>query len=85
MEGIIKNFRRGRNTQYHRQFIIEIKGVKNRSDALKLLGRKVVWKSVKGKTIKGKICKPHGNNGAVRALFSRGLPGTAIGEKVQVL
>lgn len=85
VEGVIKNYRRGRHTQNTRQAIIEIPGVDSRAKAFSLVGKKVQYKTPSGKIITGKITAAHGNSGAVRARFSKGLPGQAIGSKVQIL
>jgi len=85
VEGVIKNYRRGRHTQNPRQAIIEIAGIDSRSKAFSLVGKVVEYKTPSGKVIRGKILAAHGNSGAVRARFARGLPGQAIGTKVQIL
>lgn len=84
IRGTIINYRRGRKTQYHRQFIVEVAGVSSKEKASLLVGKKVFWKSIKGKTIIGKVTKAHGSKGAVRARFSKGLPGEAIYSKVLI-
>ena len=82
--GKVIQFRRGRHTYKPRHFLIEIEGSKNRKDAEKLVGKEVEWKSPAGKTIKGKISGAHGNKGAVRAIFEKGLPGQAITTGVEI-
>jgi len=47
-------------------------------------GREVIWKSPGKKEIRGKISDAHGNNGLVRAIFEKGLPGQAITMEVEV-
>ncbi len=84
MKGIIVNYRRGRHTQNPRQMIIKVEGVESREEAEKLIGKEVIFKTPSGKEIKGKITAPHGNKGAVRARFERGLPGQALGKEVTV-
>jgi len=84
MKGRIINYRRGRKTEYPHQYIVEVKNVKSRREAAKLLGRSVRWKSSSGKEIFGSISRVHGNNGALIAKMRRGLPGQAIGTDVDV-
>ncbi len=86
-KAIILNFRRGRHTQRTNQFLLAIDGVFSRAMASQYIGKKVVWKSsgASRKEIHGKITQPHGNNGVLRARFSRGLPGTVLGTRVDVL
>lgn len=85
-QGIIVNYRRGRKTQTTNQMIILVPGVDSREKAQKLVGKEVIY-TCEGKTskqIKGKVTFAHGNSGAVRALFETGMPGQAIGDKIEV-
>jgi large subunit ribosomal protein L35Ae len=84
MKATILSFRRGRHTQRTNQFLLEVGGIDTRAKASQLIGRRVVWTSPANKTIHGKISQPHGNKGVVRVRFSRGLPGTAVGTKVEI-
>ena len=77
MEGIIVNFRGSKRTKKFNHLIINVNQIKG------LIDKEVVWKSEKGKEIKGKIVKEHGKH-AVRAIFERGLPGQALGNKVEI-
>jgi large subunit ribosomal protein L35Ae len=84
-EATVVQFRRGRHTVKKRHFIINV-GAKNRADAAKFVGREVTWTSPGKlkKEIKGKISSPHGNNGLVRAIFEKGLPGQALATEIKV-
>jgi large subunit ribosomal protein L35Ae len=84
---VIMNFRRGRHTQRTNQFLLGVDGVDSKAKASRYIGRRVVWTSpgAAKKRIYGKITKPHGNSGVLRARFSSGLPGTALGTKVDIL
>ena len=84
MKGVIVNYRRGRHTQNPHQMIIKVEGVESREEAQKLVGKSVVWKTPGGKEIVGRITAVHGNKGAVRARFERGLPGQALGTEVEI-
>ena len=84
MEGRIVNFRGGIHTQKNNQMVIHVSGVDSQEKAKPLVGKKVVWKSPAGKVIKGKISDAHGNNGLVRAIFEKGLPGQARNDEVEV-
>ena len=84
MHGILKNYRRGRNTQHSTQYIVLMDGIDSRTKAAALSGKKVTWKSPADKPITGKIMAAHGNAGAVRVKFLKGLPGQAIGNKVSI-
>ena len=84
MKGIVVQFRRGRKIVHERHYLLDL-GLKDRAEAKKYAGKEVVWKSSAGKEIKGKISDAHGNNGIVRAIFEKGLPGQAITTEVEVL
>ena len=85
MEGLILHYRQGAHTQYGNHMIVHFAGVENRAKALPLLGKKVVWTSPAGKQITGEVNGAHGNKGTVRVLFSKGMPGQAIGTFVQLV
>lgn len=84
MEARIAHFRRGKTTQRTNQMIIKVEGVTNREEASKLLKKTVEWKTPgkKGNVIKGVLKTLHGNSGAIRAHFEKGMPGQAIGTKI---
>ena len=84
MEGVIVNFRGSRRIRSGNHIIIKVSGVDKKAKAAKLVDKPVVWKTKSGKEITGKIAKAHGNSGAIRAIFERGLPGQAIGTKVKI-
>lgn len=84
MKGIIANFRMGRHTKYDNHMIIKVNSIDSKEKANKLVNKNVVWKSPKGKEIKGQIIKEHGNKGALRAIFEKGMPGQSIGTEVEV-
>ncbi len=66
------------------QMIVRVESVSSKDDAKKLMDKKVVWKTQSGKEMEGTITNIHGNNGAVRVQFSKGLPGQAVGKKVLI-
>ena len=84
MEAIIENYRRGRHTEYSDQFIVGVDGCDSSEKAKALVGKPVVWKTPSGKEIKGKVASTHGNGGKLRVMMEKGLPGQAIGTKLDV-
>jgi large subunit ribosomal protein L35Ae len=84
VSGKVVQFRRGRHTLTEKHMLIEVEGVSNREDASKLVGKSVEWKSPAGKSIKGKVSGAHGNNGVVRAIFEKGLPGQSVATEVKI-
>jgi len=83
MKAKVVSFRRSLKHIHKRHFILDV-GTKDKENAVKLVGKEVEWKSPAGKVIKGKISGSHGNNGLVRAIFEKGLPGQAINTDVEV-
>jgi large subunit ribosomal protein L35Ae len=76
------NFRQGRHTQTTNQMIIQLPNIDNKDKAAKLVGKKVTFTTPGGKKIVGEVRSAHGNSGAVRVLFEKGLPGQSITKKV---
>jgi large subunit ribosomal protein L35Ae len=85
MKGILNNFRGSHHTQYNNQMIITVDKIDAKEKALKLVNKQVIWKSPKGKEIKGVIKSTHGNKGALRVIFEKGMPGQSIGTEVEVV
>ncbi len=85
MEATIANFRKGVHSQKTNQMVLYINGIDSKDKAKSLIGKSVVWKSPAGKEIKGKVSNVHGNNGAVRAIFEKGMPGQSVGSKIVVV
>lgn len=84
MKATIVNFRRGRHHQKPTHMVLEVEGTDSKDKAEKLISKEVSWKSPAGKEIKGKIASTHGNKGCVRVVFEKGMPGQAIGTKVEI-
>jgi len=84
MKATIKNFRGSHKTQKNNHMIIIVPKVENKEQAAKLVGKEVIWTSPKGNNINGKVASAHGNSGAIRVIFEKGLPGQSLGTKVEV-
>lgn len=84
MEGTIVNYRGGRHTQYTNQMVISVSGYDGKEKSVELVGKKVTWTNSKGNSIIGKVSSAHGNKGAVRAIFEKGMPGQSLGTKVSI-
>jgi large subunit ribosomal protein L35Ae len=85
MEGIINNFTMSRHSQNTKHLVVTVAGVKDKKKAETLLGKGVSWKTPSGKEIRGTVKATHGNNGAVRVIFEKGMPGQSIGKKVKII
>ncbi len=66
--------------------IVLVAGSDSKAKAEKLVGKKVIFttEGKEKKQIVGKISAAHGNKGAVRVIFERGMPGQAIGKEVKI-
>ena len=84
MKARIANFRMARHHHYDNHMVIHVDGVDSREKASKLVGKAVVYKTESNKEIKGKIASAHGNKGAVRAIFEKGMPGQSISKDVSI-
>lgn len=84
MKATIVNFRLSRHTKSEKQMVVRTESVTNREQANKMKNKKVIYKTPSGKTIKGIVKAPHGNSGAFKVEFERGMPGQAIGTKVEI-
>ena len=84
MEGTIVNYRGSHKTQHPNQMVIKVESIDSKEKAKELLKKTVTWVTPTKKEIKGTITKEHGNKGAVRVKFEKGLPGQALGTKVKI-
>jgi large subunit ribosomal protein L35Ae len=86
MNGTITNYRMGVNTQKNNHLLIKLDDEKynNKIAVAPLLGKKVVFTTIGKKVINGKVASAHGNKGIIRVIFEKGLPGDAIGQKVEI-
>ena len=84
LTGIIVNYRIGPRTQRSRECILKFANARSSSEAARLIGRKITC-SVGERKIRGKIVALHGRRGLVRARFRKGVPGEALGTRVQII
>ena len=86
-EGYIVNYRMSKKIIHPRFSILQFPGIETREDAgRELLGHVVAWETPTGKSIRGKITRLHGRNGAVCAHFKDGgLPGQAFGTFIKII
>jgi large subunit ribosomal protein L35Ae len=84
MEGTIVSYRGSHKTQHPNQMVVKIDSIETKEKAKDLLKKTVTWITPTKKEIKGVVMKEHGNKGAVRVKFEKGLPGQALGTKVKI-
>jgi large subunit ribosomal protein L35Ae len=81
--GKIVNYRIGIRTQMPKWCLIQIIGENTVSRAGQLMGRKVVLKYGKNSFV-GRIMSLHGKKGVVTAKFQKGIPGQALGARIEL-
>lgn len=84
MQGTIVNYRMGRHHQTDNHMVITVPGMDSKEKAAKLVGKEVIYKTQTGKDIKGKVASSHGNKGAIRVIFEKGMPGQSLSKKVDI-
>ncbi|CEL92087.1 unnamed protein product [Vitrella brassicaformis CCMP3155] len=92
-KGVVLGYKRSKVNQDPNSTLLKIQGVNTRDDANWYLGKRVAYvykakKMVKGsrfRAIWGKVRRPHGNSGVVRARFTSALPPKSFGAPVRVM
>ncbi|KPM43626.1 hypothetical protein AK830_g2916 [Neonectria ditissima] len=87
------SYQRSRNTTRSGTSLIKIEGVDDTKSANFYAGKKVAFvyrgqKEIRGTKIRviwGKVTRPHGNSGVVRAKFTSPLPTKSFGASVRVM
>ena len=84
LKGIIIDYRKGLKTQKSGECLISFSTIGTVSGVGQLIDRKIAW-PVGELKLKEKIVALHGKKGFVRARFRRGLPGQALGNRVEII
>ncbi|XP_066377797.1 large ribosomal subunit protein eL33w-like [Miscanthus floridulus] len=91
--GTILGYKRSKSNQYETTSLVQIEGVNTKEDAAWYAGKRMAY-IYKAKTkssetryrcIWGKVTRPHGNSGVVRAKVKSNLPPESMGREVRVL
>ncbi|XP_031486059.1 60S ribosomal protein L35a-1-like [Nymphaea colorata] len=92
VRGTVLGYKRSKSNQYENTSLIQIEGVSTKEDVAWYCGKRLayIYKAKVKKNdshyrcIWGKVTRPHGNSGIVRAKFKKNLPPRAMGNKVRV-
>jgi len=85
MIATVVDFRKTGRTGQYNQVLVVSRGVDSGQLACRLLGKRAVYTTPSGNTMKGKVTSLHGKNGLFRVRFAKGLPGNAIRKRIEIL
>ncbi|PUU82505.1 ribosomal protein L35A [Tuber borchii] len=87
------SYQRGKRNTNPNTSLVKIEGVDSPQDASFYLGKKIAFvyrasREVRGSKIRviwGKVTRPHGNSGVVRAKFRHNLPPKSFGASLRIM
>ncbi|KAK9857942.1 hypothetical protein WJX84_005625 [Apatococcus fuscideae] len=91
--GSILGYRRSKSDQYTNVSLIKIHGCESKAEVDFYLGKRIAYiykaktvrKGTRFRVIWGKVARPHGNIGVIRAKFRKNLPCQSLGGRVRVM
>ncbi|KAI5425213.1 60S ribosomal protein L35a-1 [Lathyrus oleraceus] len=92
VRGTILGYKRSKSNQYPNTSLVQIEGVNTKEEVAWYAGKRLAY-IYKAKVKKngthyrclwGKVTRPHGNSGIVRAKFTSNLPPKSMGSRIRV-